>query len=125
LGVKVWINHGEILDKGLHGAMLEEKLEAGRPPRRDRDGDRRPRRDGDRPPPRRDGDRPPPRRDGDRPPRRDRDGRDQRGMVELPKAINPRMKRPSKAAPPPKDAAAPETAGVAEEVPVAAPNASE
>jgi hypothetical protein len=65
--------------------------------------DRRPRRDGDRPPRRdRDGDRPPRRdRDGDRPPRRDRDGgRDQR--IEVPRAVNPRVKKaPPKAAPAP------------------------
>ncbi|MCL1808779.1 MAG: 30S ribosomal protein S3 [Clostridiales bacterium] len=89
LGVKVWINHGEILDKGLKSAVPEDRNE-GRPPRRD--GDRKPRRDGDRPP-RRDN------RDGDRPPRRDRD-RDMRdGRAELPRAVNPRMKRAPKAAP--------------------------
>ena len=27
IGVKVWINHGEILDKGLQGAVREEKRE--------------------------------------------------------------------------------------------------
>jgi small subunit ribosomal protein S3 len=83
LGVKVWINHGEILDKGLQSVMTEEKSD-GRPPRRDRDGDRRPR------------------RDGDRPQRRDRDG-DRRGMrPEAPKAVNPRMRKaPPKAAPVP------------------------
>lgn len=95
LGVKVWINHGEILDKGLQSALPDEKSDGrdGRPPRRD--GDRRPRRDGDRPP----------RRDGDRPPRRD-DRRDSRGGrdagAEVPKAINPRTrKNPPKAAPAP------------------------
>ncbi len=39
IGVKVWINHGEILDKGLQSPIREEKRE-----RRER----RPRRDGDR-----------------------------------------------------------------------------
>ncbi len=49
IGIKVWINHGEILDKGLKSAVPEEKPERGR-----RDGERRPRRDGERRP-RRDG----------------------------------------------------------------------
>lgn len=89
LGVKVWINHGEVLDKGLQSAIPDEKAE-NRQQRRD--GTRRPRRDGDRPP-RRDGDRP--RRDGDR-----RDSRDAR--PEMPKAVNPRLRKA-----PPKPAAAP------------------
>ena len=82
LGVKVWINHGEILDKGLKSQIPEEKNDRrdGRKPRRDRDG--KGRRDGDRP-----------RRDGDRP-RRDRDARD-----EAPKAVNPRVRKTPKAAP--------------------------
>jgi len=77
IGVKVWINHGEILEKGLQSAIPEEKPETGRPPRRDRDGDRKPR------------------RDGDRPPRRDRDGdrRDARAGAELPRAVNPRTRK--------------------------------
>jgi small subunit ribosomal protein S3 len=106
LGVKVWINHGEILDKGLQSAIPDEKADGrdGRPPRRD--GDRRPpRRDGDRPP-RRDGDRPP-RRDDGRPQRRDDGRRDTRGArdagPEMPKAVNPRTKKA-----PPKPAPAPE-----------------
>jgi len=82
IGVKVWVNHGEILDKGLVSALTDDKSEGGRPPRRDRDGDRKPRRDGDRPP----------RRDGDRPPRRD-DRRDPRMGVEMPKAVNPRSRK--------------------------------
>ncbi|MEG0662117.1 MAG: 30S ribosomal protein S3, partial [Anaerovoracaceae bacterium] len=79
LGVKVWINHGEILDKGLQSAIREEKQDKrdGRKPRRD--GDRRPRRDNDRKP----------RRDGDRKPRRDE-------KPELPKAINPRVRNTPK-----------------------------
>ena len=98
LGVKVWINHGEILDKGLQSAIPDEKSEGkdGRPRGRDRDGDRRPRRDGDRPP----------RRDGDRPPRKDGDRRDSRGMrdagPEMPKAVNPRSKKATPKAPPAK-----------------------
>ena len=91
LGVKVWINHGEILDKGLQSAVPDEKTD-GRPIRRD--GDRRPRRDGDRPP-RRDGDRP--RRDGDR-----RDSRDAR--PEAPRAVNPRLRKAPKAQPAPPEA---------------------
>ena len=39
LGVKVWINHGEVLDKGLQGAVREEKREK---------RERRPRKDGER-----------------------------------------------------------------------------
>ena len=83
LGVKVWINHGEILDKGLKSAVPEEKPE--------RRGDRKPRRDGDRP--RRDGDRP--RRDGDRTERRGRRG----DAPEAPKAVNPRVRKTPKVEP--------------------------
>ena len=87
LGVKVWINHGEILDKGLKSPIPEEKQGG----RRD---ERKPRRDGDRP--RRDGDRP--KRDGDRPRRDDRrGGRDARD--EAPKAVNPRVRKTPKAVP--------------------------
>lgn len=73
IGVKVWINHGEILDKGLKSAVREE---AGgkRDGKRRRDGDRRPRRDGDRK-----------RND------RRRDGRD--GRPEIPKAVNQRIRK--------------------------------
>ena len=46
LGVKVWINHGEVLDGGLKPAIPEEPKREGRKGRRD--GERRPRRDGDR-----------------------------------------------------------------------------
>ena len=74
IGVKVWINHGEILDKGLQGAVREEKREKReRTPRQD--GERRERRTGDR----RD------RRNGDR--------------NEAPKAANPRVRKTPKAAP--------------------------
>ena len=67
IGVKVWINHGEILDKGLQGAVREEKREK---------RERRPRKDGER----RD------RRDrGERRDRRDRGDRN-----EAPKFANPR-----------------------------------
>jgi len=44
IGVKVWINHGEILDKGLKSAIPEDKPERGG---QRRDNDRRPRRDND------------------------------------------------------------------------------
>ena len=68
LGVKVWINHGEILDKGLKSAVPEEKV--GRRDGKKR-GDRRPRRDGDR-----------------RPRRNDRNERN-----EIPKAANIRVRK--------------------------------
>ena len=71
LGVKVWINHGERLDKDLKSSVPEEKKERGRGKRRD--GDRRPR------------------RDGDRRPRRD-NRRDERN--EIPKAVNQRIRKP-------------------------------
>ena len=70
LGIKVWINHGEILDKGLKSSVPEEKRE-GRGGRRRRDGERRPRRDGDR--------------------RQRRESRD--GRPEIPKAANKRIRR--------------------------------
>lgn len=74
IGVKVWINHGEILDKGLKSAAPEEKTG-----RRDRKkGERRPRRDGERRPRRDD-------RRSDRP--------------EAPKAVNPRVRKTPKAEP--------------------------
>ena len=74
IGVKVWINHGEILDKGLQGAVREEKREK-RERRPRKDGERRERRNGDR----RD------RRNGDR--------------NEAPKAANPRVRKTPVAAP--------------------------
>lgn len=88
LGIKVWINHGEILEKGLKSAIPEDKPERGGDRRRN---DNRPRRDGDNRP----------RRDGDRPRRDDRNGpRD--GRTEAPKAVNPRtMRAPKPAAPAP------------------------
>ncbi|MDR2132125.1 MAG: 30S ribosomal protein S3 [Clostridiales Family XIII bacterium] len=100
IGVKVWINHGEILEKGLKNPIPEEKREAsgGRRERTDR-GERRPRRDGDRP-------------RGDRP-RRDGPGRNARdGRPEISRAVNPRMRKaPPKPAPAPAEAAPAETAG--------------
>jgi small subunit ribosomal protein S3 len=77
IGVKVWINHGEILDKGLKSSVPEEKeTRGGR-----RDGERRPRRDNDRRDNRRGG----------------RDSRD-----EAPKAVNPRVRKAPKVVEPPK-----------------------
>ena len=70
IGVKVWINHGEILDKGLQSPVREEKRE-----KRERRG----RKDGDR-------------RRNDR---RSNDRRNDRGdRNETPKAANPRVRKP-------------------------------
>lgn len=76
IGVKVWINHGEILDKGLQSPIREEKHDK---------RDRRPRRDGDRR-----------RNNGDRR-RNDRNGRNDR--QEVAKAVNPRLRKTPKAEP--------------------------
>lgn len=69
LGVKVWINHGEILDKGLKSPVPEERKDRKDGKKR---GDRRPR------------------RDGERRPRRD-DRRNERN--EVPKAANQRIRK--------------------------------
>ena len=74
IGVKVWINHGEILDKGLKSAVREEKREK-RERRPRKDGDRRDRRNG-----------------GER-----RDRRDRNDRQEAPKAMNPRVRNAPKA----------------------------
>ena len=88
LGIKVWINHGEILEKGLKSPIPEDKPERGGDRRRN---DNRPRRDGDRPP----------RRDGDRPPRRDdRNGSRGDSRAEAPRAVNPRTRTAKPAAAP-------------------------
>jgi small subunit ribosomal protein S3 len=109
IGIKVWINHGEILEKGLKSAIPEDRPERGGDRRR-RDGDRPPRRDGDR------GDRPP-RRDGDRPRRDgDRGGRGE-GRPEEKRIENPRRPRT------PKPAAAPAPAPQAPAAPAEAPAA--
>lgn len=80
IGVKVWINHGEVLDKGLVGSVPEEKQE-----RRGRKGDRR-RND-------RNG-----RRGEGRPDRRER--RDRRDDApQAPKAVNPRVRKTPKVEP--------------------------
>ena len=76
IGVKVWINHGEILDKGLQGAVREEKREK-RETRPRKDGERRDRRDR-----------------GER-----RDRRDRGERSEAPKFANPRVRKTPKAAP--------------------------
>ncbi|MDR2770881.1 MAG: 30S ribosomal protein S3 [Clostridiales Family XIII bacterium] len=111
LGVKVWINHGEILEKGLKSPIPEEKpRDAGRRNDRPDRGDRRPRRDGDRPR----GDRP--RRDGDR----RNNARD--GRPELPRAINPRTR---KAPPKPAPAPAPAEASAPAEAPRTEPAPTE
>ena len=91
IGIKVWINHGEILDKGLVGAVREEK----RPERDGKKRDRRDRRDGDRRNARRSGDN----KGGERRERRD-NNRD-RGPA-IPKAANARI-RPVKVAPAPEE----------------------
>ena len=75
IGVKVWINHGEILDKGLKSAVPEEQK---RDKRGRRDGERRPRRDGERRP-------------------RSDDRRNER--AEAPKAVNPRVRKTPKPEP--------------------------
>ncbi len=81
LGVKVWVNHGEILDKGLVGAVREEK--------REKRGERRQRRDGERRE----------RRDGNRRDRRDNRRSDRFQKDEAPKAVNPRVRKTPKAEP--------------------------
>ena len=90
LGIKVWINHGEILDKGLKSQIVEEKKENknGKRRRDDRRGQR----------------------NGERRPRRD-DRRNERN--EIPKAANQRI-RPKKAEPQVEEAQV-EEAPVAEE----------
>ena len=77
LGIKVWINHGEVLDKVLQGAVREEKREK---------RERRPRKDGER------GERRERRAEGNRGERRER--RD--AKAEAPKAVNPRVRKAPK-----------------------------
>ena len=74
LGVKVWINHGEILDGGLKPAIPEEPKREGRRGRKD--GERRPRRDGER-----------------------RNNRRREEKPEAPKAVNPRVRKTPKVEP--------------------------
>ena len=73
LGVKVWINHGEVLDKGLVSPIKEEKREK-RNDRRSRTGERRER------------------RDGNRQDRRDSRRSDRFQKEEAPKAVNKRIR---------------------------------
>ncbi len=101
IGVKVWINHGEVLDKGLQSAVREEKRERGGRKGGRRDGERRDRRDGDR-------------RD-----RRDRGGRDGRrdrnDRNAAPKAVNPRVRKAPKQEPKVSEPEAPAPAAQAAE----------
>ena len=83
IGVKVWINHGEILDGGLQSPVREEKRE-----KRERRG----RKDGDR-------------RRNDRNGRGDRRRNDRNGRPEAPKAVNPRVRKTPKAEEPKVEAA--------------------
>ena len=79
IGVKVWINHGEVLDKGLQSAIREEKREK-RERRPRKDGERRERRTRD---------------NGER-----RQGGNKRNeRVEAPKAVNPRVRKTPKVEP--------------------------
>lgn len=83
IGVKVWINHGEILDKGLQSPVREEKRD-----RKDKRGKKDDRRRNDR----RD------RRDrNDKADKRDR--RDRNDRNEAPKVVNPRMRKTPKQEP--------------------------
>lgn len=77
IGVKVWINHGEILDKGLQSPVREEKRE-----KRERRG----RKDGDR-------------RRNDRRGGGDRRRNDRGERNEAPKAVNPRVRKTPKEEP--------------------------
>ena len=83
IGVKVWINHVEILDGGLQSPVREEKRE-----KRERRG----RKDGDR-------------RRNDRNGRGDRRRNDRNGRPEAPKAVNPRVRKTPKAEEPKVEAA--------------------
>ena len=85
IGIKVWINHGEILDKGLQSPIREEKRE-----KRD---NRKGRKDGDR---RRND-----RRNGNDNRRNDRrnNRNDRNAAPEAAPAVNPRVRKAPKAAP--------------------------
>lgn len=104
IGIKVWINHGEILDKGLQSPIREES----RSDRRgDRRGGRRDRRDGERRD-RRGG----ARREGGR---NDRNDRNRDRTPAIPKAANRRV-RPKKDEPAP-EMEAPQAEAVQETAP--------
>lgn len=85
IGIKVWINHGEILDKGLQSPVREEK--------RDKRDNRKGRKDGDR---RRND-----RRNGNDNRRNDRrnNRNDRNAAPEAAPAVNPRVRKAPKAAP--------------------------
>lgn len=108
IGVKVWINTGEILSKELQSPIPEEKPEADR--RNRKPGDKR-RRDGDRP-----------RRDGDK---QDRRGPRRDEKPELPKAINPRKRTKPVEAPAPKAPAVEEPVAETPVAPLAETNTEE
>ena len=91
IGVKGWINLGEVLDKGLKSAIREEKRE--KRERRPKNGERRDRRN-----------------NGER---RERQGRNRNERAEAPKAVNPRVRKTPKVEP--QVEAAPETAVETEE----------
>ena len=94
LGIKVWINHGEILEKGLKSPIPEEKPDnRGGDRRRNDNRDNRPRRDD-----RNSG----PRGDNRNGPRGDnRNGSRGDNRMDAPRAENPRKLRPALAAPAP------------------------
>ena len=81
IGVKVWINHGEILDKGLQSPIREEKREK-RERRGKKDGDRRNNR----------------RNNGERRNDNRRNGK-RNDAVEVAKAVNPRVRKTPKVEP--------------------------
>ncbi len=76
IGVKVWINHGEILDKGLQSVIKEEKRDNKNRKNRKNDGRRNDRRKND---------------------RRSSGRRDEK--AEMPKAVNPRVMKAPKEEP--------------------------
>ena len=81
IGVKVWINHGEILDKGLQSPIREEKRE-----KRDRRG-------------KKDGDRRNSIRNNNGERRNDRRNNKRNDAVEVAKAVNPRVRKTPKVEP--------------------------
>ena len=81
IGVKVWINHGEILDKGLQSPVREEKRD-----KRERRG-------------KKDGDRRNSRRNNNGERRNDRRNNRRNDAVEVAKAVNPRVRKTPKVEP--------------------------
>ena len=97
LGVKVWINHGEVLDKGLKGHELTSEKEG-----KGSKGDRKPRKDGDRKPRNNDG--------------RKFEKKGEKFAKEEAKPINPRVRTaPKKEAPVVEEAPAVENQAASEE----------